>query len=104
MKIRVFQIDVSKPIGCELLFASYEQTVRITGGKIKAEYYQKVFDGEVNADSLESVYAMCNISHPAGYTGRSMSVSDVVEVRDDRSGSSFFFCDSVGFVKIDFTR
>jgi hypothetical protein len=44
---------------------------------------------------------MFNTDHPAGYTGRSLSVSDVVEITDgDKKG--FYFCDNIGFQKIDF--
>ena len=67
-------------------------------GEIKAELYDKVFDGEVDAGDLEDVYRIFNIDKPDGYTGRSLSVSDVVEVvKSDDVRPCFYYCDSIGF-------
>jgi len=41
-----------------------------------------VYEGEINCSDLEEVYRMFNLNHPEGYHGRSLSVSDVVEVID----------------------
>ena len=48
---------------------------------------------------------MLNINHPDDYLARSMSVSDVVEIKDGGDQAEepgFYFCDSVGFKKIGF--
>lgn len=63
--------------------------------------YDKVFEGEVSCGNLEEVYQMFNINHPDGYRGRSLSVSDVVEVVSEGK-STFYFCDSIGFKEIAF--
>ena len=57
--------------------------------------YDLVYSGEVNCKDLEEVFHMFNFDHPADFTGRSMSVSDVVE-----TDGKFYFCDSVGFQEI----
>ena len=44
---------------------------------------------------------MFNLDHPDGYRGRSLSVSDVVEVVGEEK-STFHFCDSIGFREVDF--
>ena len=61
----------------------------------------KVFEGEVDCGTLEEVYQMFNLDHPDGYQGRSLSVSDVVEVVGEEK-STFHFCDSIGFREVDF--
>ena len=43
-----------------------------------------------------------NLERPEGYKGRSLSVSDVVEIVDENGDSTFHFCDSIGFKQIDF--
>ena len=46
---------------------------------------------------------MLNINHPSDYRGRSLSVSDVVEVYEsDAVPQGFYFCDSVGFKQVAF--
>ena len=54
-----------------------------------------------DAGTLEEVYQMFNLDHPDGYRGRSLSVSDVVEVVGEEK-SPFHFCDSIGFREVDF--
>lgn len=68
---------------------------------LRSEIYDKVFEGEVECGTLEEVYQMFNIGQPDGYRGRSLSVSDVVEVVGEEK-STFHFCDSIGFREVDF--
>lgn len=101
MKISIYQVNMK----CDennVAFMSYDLLPKFQGSQdINSSIYNKVFNGEVNCETLEDVFRKFNIDHPAGYTGRSLSVSDVVEITDgERKG--FYFCDSVGFKKIDF--
>jgi hypothetical protein len=66
------------------------------------ELYKLVYDGQPGTEELEDIFRIFNLEHPEGYTGRSLSVSDIVELYDD-TGSSFFFCDTLGFLEIQFT-
>lgn len=51
------------------------------------------------AEMLEGLYAKFNTAHPADYCGRSMSVSNVVALK--QSGvMSFHYVDSIGFREI----
>ena len=70
--------------------------------KIDSRIYDRVFEGEVDCKDLEDVYRKFNLEHPEGYKGRSLSVSDIVEIVDENGDSTFHFCDSIGFKQIDF--
>lgn len=73
------------------------------GQTVRPELYDKLFEGEVGCGNLEDVFQMFNLSHPAGYRGRSLSVSDVVAVCDPNTGvERYYFCDSIGFKEIEF--
>ncbi len=102
MKIKIYQIDRDKD-NSSLSFLNYENTVKRTGGRIRSEIYQKVFDGDVECSGLEDVYFMFNENRPESFTGHSLSVSDIVEIENsDIVEKGFYFCDSFGFKKIDF--
>ena len=49
---------------------------------------------------LNNIYAKFNIEHPEGYSGRSVSVSDVIVLKSNNCLSSHYV-DSIGFVEID---
>lgn len=64
--------------------------------------YDKVFEGDVDCIDLEDVFRLFNTEYAEGYAGRSLSVSDVVELFAEDGSSTFHFCDSFGFQKIAF--
>ena len=67
--------------------------------------YDRVYDGKLDCNSLEAIYEKFNIDHPADYKGRSLSVSDVVEIREsDTLNPGFYFVDSIGFNLISFDK
>ena len=67
--------------------------------------YDRVYDGKLDCSSLETIYEKFNVDHPADYTGRSLSVSDVVEISEsDTLKPGFYFVDSIGFKKISFDK
>ena len=98
MRIRVFQINDGKDAD-KLKFMSYETVMK--RASVDANIYHQVYGGTVNCSDLEGVFSLCNTTFPAGYYGHSLSVSDVIEICDgERKG--FYYCDVVGFEKIDF--
>ena len=103
MKINIYQINSDRDEK-RLMFFDLFQIEKLTGDKtVRAEIYDKIFSGDVDCKNLESVYQKFNFDHPKGYTGRSLSVSDVVEVIEDSNvKKGYYFCDTVGFKKIDF--
>lgn len=98
MEIRVYQVNTDRDYE-EIAFMPYDYAEQ---HGIDPYAYDKVYDGEMEADSLEDVFRLLNTGRfPDGYLGRSLSVSDVCEVITDGQ-SEFYFCDSIGFKKIDF--
>lgn len=101
MNIVIYQVNMDSD-NDNVVFLNYENLKRFQGSNmINSKIYDKVFEGEVDCGSLEEVYRMFNINHPDGYRGRSLSVSDVVEVVSEGK-STFYFCASIGFEEIAF--
>mgnify|MGYP001070118420 FL=1 len=103
MKIKIYQVNMERDPN-DVCFMGYDRLEKLQGTTdIDSTIYDKVFEGEVNCFTLEKLYEIFNREHPAGYKGRSMSVSDVVEIVDGTTGKSYFnFCDSFGFKQIEF--
>lgn len=100
MKIVIYQICPERDPKW-LLYRNLEAFQKVCPGHFPSEIYEPVFDGEVRTNDLEEVYHIFNMVYPEGYQGRSLSVSDVVEIQTPE-GSSFYFCDSIGFKPIEF--
>lgn len=103
MNIRIYQINRERDTN-NVAFLNYKNLERFQGAAtLRSEIYDKVFEGDVGCQSLEDVYLMFNLSRPKGYVGRSLSVSDVVEILEaDTHSHSFYFCDSIGFKPVAF--
>ena len=103
MNVRIYQINMKRDAN-NVAFMNYESLPKFQGSsEIDSSLYDKVFEGEVNCFTLEKLYQIFNLEHPAGYKGRSMSVSDVVEIIDGITGKSYFnYCDSFGFQTVSF--
>ena len=102
MNIAIYQVNMDSD-NDNVAFLNYQNLERFQGSNmINSKIYDKVFEGEVDCGSLEEVYRMFNIDHPGGYRGRSLSVSDVVEVIGADGESTYNFCDTVGFQKVNF--
>ena len=76
MKIKVFQVNPELDRH-GTLFRSYDAAMK-SAGQIDPSIYKTVFDGNVDAQDLEDVFAVLNFSQPVGYNGHSLSVSDIV--------------------------
>ena len=50
------------------------------------------------------IFYVFNMEHPSGYKGRSLSVSDVVEIFLASGGSEFYYCEPIGFKRIRFEK
>lgn len=103
MRISIYQIipELDKQ---NLMFRDLRYIRTASGNEVPAELYESVYTEEVQAETLEDVFRIFNIEHPEGYKGRSLSVSDVVEVIHSPDSSKFFFCEPVGFTEVEFNK
>nr|WP_275951918.1 DUF3848 domain-containing protein [Intestinimonas butyriciproducens] len=103
MEICIFQVDHDRDQN-RVAYLSMEKLAKFQGdSRVDSGIYNSVFQGVVECSTLEGVYYMFNVNHPDGYTGRSLSVSDVVQVISSSAVEhGFYFCESIGFQKIDF--
>ena len=101
MKVAIYQIDRSKDVN-KFCFEDYDRVVRIQGNKhIDKKIYDKVFEGNVECTNLEDVYIMFNINQPCNFKGRSLSISDMVEVVESNAIKiGYYYCDRLGFRKV----
>ena len=94
--IRIYQINTERAV--KAAFLSYDALKRIMHHEPDGSDYDLVYEGDVGTENPEEIYVIFNTSQPRDFTGRSLSVSDVVEIDGE-----FLFCDSIGFRKIKFT-
>ena len=67
---------------------------------VDKDNYELVYSGKLEeGTSLEDLYTKFNIDHPEDFRGHSMSVSDVVVIKD-ADGERAHFVDSVGFTEV----
>lgn len=97
-RCRIYQIE---PPDSEYVFRSFDSIKAKGLSSPPPELYKVVFDDQLETDSLEDIFRIFNLEHPNGYTGRSLSMSDIVELYDEM-GSSFHYCDTWGFADIPF--
>lgn len=88
----------------DYVFASWDEAKE----NFTLKDYKKVWSGEEPSDKpneilLEELWEKFNIDHPVGYQGRSVSMSDVIElIRNDFS--YFYYCDTFGWEQIEFIK
>lgn len=104
MRIRLYQI-VPELDNDHLMFRGLGFIKTASDNKVPAEIYETVYSGELEIGSLDDAFVIFNTVFPEGYKGRSMSVSDVVEIACSSDNSRFYFCDSLcGFPEIEFEK
>jgi len=81
-------------------FIGYEELAQ-RFGEPDPENYSLVYDGQIETNDLEAIWTKFNTSRPPGYSGHSLSMSDVVELYD-HAGSEFHYVDRFGFRQIGF--
>ncbi len=103
MKFRIYQVNTDRDVN-KIAFMEYDSLEHFQGTKnIDSSVYDKVFDGEDDLSNLDDVFLKLNLEDPEDYTGRSLSVSDIVEIiSSDTVKPGFYYCDTVGYKKVDF--
>ena len=103
MKITLYQI-IPELDTDRLMFNNFDYMRIAYGNKIPAHLYESVYSGEFDTERLEDIFYIFNQDFPDDYRGRSMSVSDVLEVIKSPTESVFYYCDSVGYKEIEFDK
>ena len=93
MKYKIKQIkDVEN---CAYAFKHYEWAKNV----IDLKDYEVVYEGELDypemPNALEELFEIFNVRRPEDFKGRSMSISDIVEI-DGKN----YYCDFVGWEKL----
>lgn len=101
----IYQINTDRDDN-RICFLGLDTLERLQQSKaVDPTLYDRVYDGKLDCNSLETIFEKFNIDHPADYKGRSLSVSDVVEIREsDTLNPGFYFVDSIGFKAISFDK
>lgn len=97
MRTKIYQINSDRD-SKRIKFFGKDDMEKLTGSKeVDASLYDKVLDADIDEVDMEAVFHRFNTEGHPLHRGHSLSVSDVV-VNDNGA----YFCDSVGFSKIDF--
>ena len=110
MEIKIYQINSARDKN-RVAYLGYDLIPGYQGTSvIGSSIYDCVYTGLEAWDGLEGVYRSFNIGpYPPEYKGHSLSVSDIVEVVQDKRAEKerriepgFYYCDTVGWRKVDF--
>ena len=94
MKFKIYQItDMRIPY----IYMDYAYA---TKHNFTIDDYRMVYKGELNSTlpndtALELIFRKFNVNHPMDYAGRSLSVSDIVELE-----GKFWYCDDSGWIEL----
>ncbi len=95
---RIYQLKPESDV--RMRFISYQQLISKGYGEPDIANYRAVYDGDIGTNNLDEIYAKCNEAEmPDKYDGRSLSISDLIELYDE-CGSEFYYVDHTGFVKL----
>lgn len=102
-RYRIWQL----PVNNENVFRHYDSESKIDIGDyvcVWADEIETELKDDVDRSSYcEDLFMRFNIKRPKGYGGRSMSVSDMVEITSDEGEgwTEYYFCDAVGFKRLE---
>ena len=93
MKYKIKQIKDAE--NCEYYLRHYNWVK----DKIDLKDYEVTYEGELDypemPDALEELFDIFNVRRPNDFKGRSMAVSDIVEVEGKN-----YYCDAIGWVEL----
>jgi hypothetical protein len=104
IRFYLFQLKDDIEHARDLLFmnSAYlrQQHLAVDGNNYKPVYQGDMNgDGQSTAEILESIYERFNLHHPDDFRGHSLSVSDIVVLREDGRDQAYFV-DSYGFMEV----
>lgn len=106
---RIYQLDFEHGKTVPFAFAGIDMLHRAGYEQPPAAEYSLVYDGAMfcpneqrDSEFLERIFERYNDTLPTDYHGRSVSMSDVVELYDNGT-RRYFYCDTAGFVPVKFS-
>lgn len=103
--IKIFQINLKRDKD-DVVFRGYH-IFKKYGIPFEFSIYDEVWSGEIpeapcNTEGLDGIFEIFNLYHPENFFGRSLSVSDIVQVIDEpEMENGFYYCDSIGWEKLE---
>ena len=83
----------------DISFMNYDYLLK-QNRQVDFSNYRHVYQGKMKPDmNLESIYTMFNIDKPEDFYGHSLSVSDIVVIRENGAEKAYYV-DSIGFKEI----
>lgn len=102
MFVSIYQINTDLDQDRNLKFRASADTW--PDGIVDAMIYDRVYYGEIPGETLHNVYEVCNLAHPEGYRGHSLSVSDIVLVHESENvNPGAYYVEPIGFRPVTFT-
>jgi len=87
------------PEGRDFRYRSYEG-LQVDGLSVDRKNYQLVYTAPLDKNtSLDEIYHRFNMEHPADYTGRSLSLGDIVVFRQNGKQTAYYV-DSIGYREV----
>ncbi len=106
---RIYQLELRNDRILPFAFQGIEKLYAAGYDQPPASEYRLIYDGyfvapveQTDAEVLERIFECFNDTLPQGYHGRSVSMSDVIELYDE-NGRKYFYCDHVGFAPVRFS-
>ena len=96
MFISIYQIQALSPKITKTMFS-----LGATPEKINPSIYKKVYEGVIPEQDLNEIFKTFNENPPNDYTGRSLSVSDIITIGIGKNKKSYYI-DNVSFNEIPF--
>jgi hypothetical protein len=95
----IYQIKLDRELYAKFAFQSYA-TITADGHSPKRAIYNLVYAAAVHKRiTPEDIFYIFNMEQPADYRGHSLSVSDVVAIKEDGQ-VTYYYCDCIGFKMI----
>lgn len=108
-RFRIYQLDLQPGKTVPFAFGGINALHNAGYEQPPASEYRLVYDGgiirplsQTAGEVLERIFERYNDDLPSDYHGRSVSLSDVVELYDSEN-RTYYYCDSAGFAPVKFS-
>lgn len=101
-KFKIYQINMARDKD-RICFIHYSGLAKFQSSPlVNSSIYDLTYEAEMeNIKTLEDIYQIFNLHHPTGFTGRPLSVSDVVQIESSPTiKAGCYFCNDFGFKEL----